>query len=53
MMKGHSGIVINAFGPKYVYLPQEMIDIITKQESYRKEFGVPGEKGLSFDKNQK
>lgn len=53
MMKGHSGIVINAFGPKYVYLPQEMIDIITKQESYRKEFGVPGEKGLSFDKKQK
>ena len=53
MMKGHSGIVINAFGPKDVYLPQEMIDIITKQESYRKEFGVPGEKGLSFDKKQK
>ena len=53
MMKGHSGIVINAFGPKFVYLPQEMIDIITKQESYRKEFGAPGERGLSFDSKEK
>lgn len=47
MSRGHSGIVINAFGPKFVYLPKEMIDLLTRQEEYRKEFGDT--KGLSFE----
>ncbi len=53
MWKGHQGIVLNPFGPIYVYLSAELIDTITKQESYQKEFGAPGEKGLSFDRNRK
>ncbi len=53
MWKGHQGIVINPFGPIYVYLSAELIDTITKQESYRKEFGAPGEHHLSFDRNRK
>lgn len=48
MWKGHDGIVLNPFGPVYVYLPTELIDRITKQESYRDEFGAPGETSLSF-----
>lgn len=55
MWKGHQGLVINPFGPVFVYLPSELIDVITKQDTYRKEFGNPGEGGMSFDRqnNQK
>lgn len=53
MWKGHQGIVINPFGPVFVYLPSELIDVITKQDAYRKEFGNPGEGGMSFDRNNK
>ena len=50
MWKGHQGLVINPFGPVFVYLPSELIDVITKQDTYRKEFGNPGEGGMSFDR---
>ena len=53
MWKGHQGLVINPFGPVFVYLPSELIDVITKQDAYRKEFGNPGEGGMSFDRNNK
>lgn len=49
MWKGHEGIVIDPFGPKFVFLSSQLIDQITKQDIYRKEFGAPGEHGLSFD----
>lgn len=53
MWKGHQGLVINPFGPVFVYLPSELIDVITKQDAYRKEFGNPGEVGMSFDRQNR
>lgn len=49
MWKGHQGIVINPFGPVFVYLPAELIDVITRQDAYQREFGGPGAKGMSFE----
>lgn len=48
MWKGHQSMVINPFGPVYVFLTGELVDAITRQDSYIKEFGAPGEHGLSF-----
>lgn len=53
MWKGHQGLVINPFGPVFVYLPSELIDVITKQDTYRKEFGNPGEGSMSFDRQNR
>lgn len=49
MKKGHQGIVINPFGPVFVYLPAELINVIVHQDTYRREFGEPGSTGLSFE----
>lgn len=49
MKKGHQGIVINPFGPVFVYLSAELIDSIVHQDVYRREFGEPGSNGLSFE----
>jgi hypothetical protein len=50
MFKGHSGIVINPFGPKYVYLTDQMVNRLTESPAYRKEFGDPRQSRMSFER---
>lgn len=50
MLRGHSGIVINPFGPKYVYLTDQMVNQLTESPSYRKEFGDPHQSRMSFER---
>lgn len=50
MLKGHSGIVINPYGPKYVFLSDEMVNRLTESREYRKEFGDPHDGKMSFER---
>ena len=49
MRKNGQSMVINPFGPVYVYLPIDLINMITGQQAYRDEFGIPGTQKMSFD----
>lgn len=53
MRKNNQSMVINPFGPIYVYLPSDLINMIIGQQSYRDEFGVPGSQKMSFDNQDK
>jgi hypothetical protein len=53
MYHGHNGIVVNPFGPKFVFLSDEMVSRLTEDPSYRKEFGDPHTGKMSFERKGK